>query len=160
MSYFKMSNMKSCQTSNGFTLVELMIVVVIISLLAMVAVPSYNVSVAKARRADAQSTLSGLAGAMERWFTETGSYLDAAGPKGSETATGAPRIYHTQSPIDGDIKFYNLTIHAATAGSYTIRATPIGGQADDGYLELASTGVERWDKNNDGDTDDAGENHW
>jgi type IV pilus assembly protein PilE len=160
MPYFKMPNMKSRQTSNGFTLVELLIVVVIISLLAMVAVPSYNVSVAKARRADAQATLSGLAGAMERWFTERGSYLQAAGPDSSPTDTGVPRIYYSQSPIDGNIKFYNLTIHSATAGTYTLRATPIGGQADDGYLEMASTGLERWDKNNDGDTSDSDENHW
>jgi len=160
MPYFKMPNMKSRQTSNGFTLVELLIVVVIISLLAMVAVPSYNVSVAKARRADAQSSLSNLAGAMERFFTENGTYDGAAGTSGTPTTTGAPWIYHSQTPIDGSVKFYNLTIHAATAGSYTLRATPIGGQAGDGYLELASTGVERWDKNNDGDTGDSDENHW
>ena len=160
MSNIKIPVVKNCQTSHGFTLVELMVVVVIISLLAMVAVPSYNVSVAKARRADAQSTLSGLASAMERWFTQSGSYLGAAGPIGSPTDTGAPHIYFAQSPVDGKIKFYNLTIHAATASTYTLRATPIGGQAGDGYLELVSTGIERWDKNNDGDTGDADENHW
>jgi type IV pilus assembly protein PilE len=148
------------QLNKGFTLVELLIVVVIVSLLAMVAVPSYNVSVAKARRADAQSSLSNLAGAMERFFTENGTYIGAAGSSGTPTATGAPWIYHTQSPIDGDIKFYNLTIETATAGAYTLRATPIGGQVGDGYMELLSTSVERWDRNNDGDTSDADEEHW
>jgi type IV pilus assembly protein PilE len=146
--------------NQGFTLIELMIVVVVVSLLAMVAIPSYNKSIAKARRGDAQASLSNLAAAMERYFTEEGSYVGAAGPVATPTATGSPNIYHTQSPVDGDIKFYDLTIEAATAGSYTVRATPIGGHEGDGYLELTSTGVERWDKNNDGDTDDAGENHW
>jgi len=160
MSQNKVANLSKCHISRGFTLVELMIVVVIVSLLAMVAVPSYNVSVSKARRADAQSSLSNLSGAMERFFTENGTYDGAAGTSGTPTTTGAPWIYHTQTPIDGNVKFYNLTIHAATAGSYTVRATPIGGQVDDGYLELASTGVERWDQNNDGDTNDADENHW
>jgi type IV pilus assembly protein PilE len=146
--------------NKGFTLVELMIVVVIVSLLAMVAVPSYNKSVAKARRADAQSSLSNLAGAMERFFTDQGTYVGAAGPIASPTATGVPNIYHSQTPVDGNVKFYNLTIEVATAGSYTLRATPIGGQVDDGYLELLSTGVERWDRNNDGDTSDTDEDHW
>ena len=155
-----MTTINNCNTSRGFTLVELLIVVVIISLLAMVAVPSYNVSVSKARRADAQASLANLSGAMERWFTDKGSYEGAAGPAGAPTDTGAPRIYHSQTPIDGSVKFYNLTIHAATAGAYTLRATPIGGQVGDGYLELASTGVERWDKNDDGDTADTDENHW
>ena len=150
----------SYRASKGFTLVELLIAVVIISLLAMVAVPSYNVSISKARRADAQTVLAGLAAAMERRFTTAGTYDGAAGPETTPTTTGAPWIYHSQSPIDGEVKFYNLTIHAASASSYTLRATPIGGQAEDGYLELTSTGVERWDKNNDGDTNDADENRW
>ncbi|WP_455201818.1 type IV pilin protein [Kaarinaea lacus] len=156
----KMTTINNRNTSQGFTLVELLIVVVIISLLAMVAVPSYNVSVSKARRADAQAGLANLSGAMERWFTDKGTYQGAAGPAATPTDTGAPRIYHTQTPVDGSVKFYNLTIHAASAGSYTLRATPIGGQVGDGYLELASTGVERWDKNDDGDTLDTDENHW
>ena len=146
--------------SKGFTLIELMVVVIIISLLAMVAIPSYNTSVAKARRADAQSSLSSFATAMERHFTENGTYLGAAGSVGTPVNTGSPWVFFTATPIDGDVKFYNLTIHAATAGSYTLRATPIGGQTEDGYLELSSTGIRRWDRNNDGDTADSGEDYW
>ncbi|WP_455208151.1 type IV pilin protein [Kaarinaea lacus] len=160
MSHNKSHKNIKCRNSTGFTLVELMIVIVIVSLLAMVAVPSYNKSVTKARRADAQSSLSNLAGAMERFFTENGTYIGAAGSSATPTATGAPWIYHTQTPIDGNVKFYNLTIQVATAGAYTLRATPIGGHVGDGYLELVSTGVERWDRNNDGDTIDPDEDHW
>jgi len=160
MSHKKSMKGNNHRTNKGFTLVELLIVVVIISLLAMVAVPSYNKSVAKARRADAQASLANLSGAMERWFTEKQSYLEAAGPEDTPTDTGVPRIYHSQTPVDGNVKFYNLTIEVATAGSYTLRATPIGGHVGDGYLELLSTGVERWDRNNDGDTIDADEDHW
>lgn len=150
----------SQQQSNGFTLIELLIVVVIVSLLALVAVPSYNVSVSKARRADAQSSLNNFANAMERHFTDKGTYLGAAGTPDDPLDIGAPWVYHAATPVDGDVKFYNLTIVAATAGSYLIRATPIGVQANDGYLEILSTGIQRWDKNNDGDTSDAGEAYW
>ena len=160
MSHNQLMTSSNSHTNKGFTLVELMIVIVVISLLAMVAVPSYNKSVAKARRADAQASLANLAGAMERFFTDKGTYVGAAGSSGTPATTGAPWIYHTQSPVDGNVKFYNLTIEVATAGSYTLRATPIGGHVGDGYLELLSTGVERWDRNNDGDTIDADEDHW
>ena len=146
--------------NNGFTLIELLIVMVVISLLAMVAIPSYKNSVAKARRADAQTSLANFSGAMERFFTENGTYIGAAGTQASPTATGSPWIHPAATPVDDTIKFYNLTIKAATAGSYTLRATPIGAQANNGYLELLSTGVERWDKNDDGDTSDPDENHW
>ena len=152
----KISN--TCNT--GFTLIELMVVIVIISLLAMAAIPSYNTSVAKARRADAQSSLANFANAMERHFTEKGTYLGAAGTPGTPTNTGAPWIFWKSTPVDGDIKFYNLTIETASAGSYMLRATPINGQENDGILELTSTGIERRDKNNDGDTSDSGEDYW
>jgi len=152
-------NIKSANCQ-GFTLIELLIVIVVVSLLALVAVPSYQKSVAKARRADAQTSLSNLAGAMERFFTENGTYIGAAGTEGAPTATGAPWIFPSATPVDDTIKFYNLTIEVATAGSYTLRATPIGVQTSDGYLQLLSTGIERWDNNNDGDTSDSGEDHW
>ncbi|WP_455366423.1 type IV pilin protein [Kaarinaea lacus] len=150
----------SISTNRGFTLIELMVVIIVISLLAMVAIPSYKTSVAKARRADAQSSLANFAQAMERHFTENGTYLGAAGTQGTPADTGAPWIFFTATPVDGEIKFYNLTIQSASAGSYTLRATPTGAQENDGILELSSTGIERWDRNNDGDTQDSGEDRW
>ena len=153
--------MKSNRAVNyGFTLIELMVVVVIISLLAMIAVPSYKMSVAKARRADAQSSLANFASAMERYFTENGTYLGAAGTDATPADTGISRIFDHATPVDGDVKFYNLTIQSASAGSYILRATPLGVQASDGYLEITSSGIQRWDRNNDGDTGDSGEDYW
>jgi type IV pilus assembly protein PilE len=53
----------------GFTLVELMIVVVIASILIGVAVPSYMNSIRKSRRADAKTALLDLAGREERYLS-------------------------------------------------------------------------------------------
>ena len=53
----------------GFTLVELMIVVVIASILLSVAVPSYLSSLRKARRADAKTAVLELAGREERYLS-------------------------------------------------------------------------------------------
>lgn len=142
---------------NGFTLVELMVIVAIVGILAAVAYPSYNESAKKTRRGDGMSALVGFANAMERHFTENNTYAGAAT---GGTSTGAPAIFSTEAPIDGSVKNYNLTIQSADGTSYTLRATPKNAQAGDGILELTSLGVRSWDKNNNGNTTDSGENSW
>ena len=52
--------------SSGFTLIEVMIVVALIALLATIAMPSYQDSIRKSRRADAKAALVQLAQFMER----------------------------------------------------------------------------------------------
>lgn len=133
------------QAMRGFTLIEIMVVVAILAILASIAVPSYQNSVAKSRRADAQAALQGLAQAMERHYTSTGSYAKAAA---GGADTGAPLIFSTKAPIDGSATYYNLKIHAASATAYTLAAEPVGAQLGDGVLVLTSTGRKGWDKNN------------
>lgn len=148
--------MRTKKFMRGFTLVEVMIVVVIIAILASIAVPAYNSSVRKGRRADAQASLMGLANALERQFTANGSYCDAGtagvgGCGGAAGDTGAPTIFATTSPATGT-PFYNLTIQAmnAAGNTFTLRATPINGQIGDGVIELDNTGARRWDEDNSG----------
>jgi len=140
-------------TSRGFTLVELMIAVAIAGIIAAIAYPSYQDQIRRTRRAAAQGDLTELSGVMERVFTENNSYT----PGGT-----APALPFTQSPKDGNSKVYNLALQASKSASYTLRATPIAGtsQAGDGFLQLANTGARGWDKNNDGDVADPGENTW
>lgn len=128
----------------GFTLIELMIVVAIIGIIAAIAYPSYQSQVDRTRRVDGQGALMEMAAAMERHFAGNNSYLEAATGGAN---TGAPAIFPTEAPLSGDTKYYDLTIQAATATTYTLRATPKGAQAGDGVLELDSTGVKRWDGN-------------
>lgn len=125
------------KSSKAFTLIELMITVAVIGILAGIAYPSYQDSVMKSRRRDAQGALVGLANAMERHFTETNSYLGAA------DADDKPTIYATQSPVDGGTAYYNLFITAATATTFTLQATRTGAQSSDkcGELTLSNTGA-------------------
>lgn len=141
----------------GFTLIELIISLAVVAILVSFAYPAYVQHGINARRADAQGALMGLASAMERFYTENNTYVGAAA---GGAATGAPAIYAVQSPIDGGPAAYNLAIQAATATTYTLRATPAGSQVGDGLQELDSTGGRRWDRNDDGDTSDPGENSW
>ena len=141
---------KKINKQNGFTLIELIIVIAIIGVLTAIAFPSYQNYLKKSRREDAKGALMGLANAMERHFTETNSYQKAAT---SNADTGTPRIYSAISPIDGDTAYYDLSITAATQTTYTIKATPISGstQKDDGFLEMKHTDSKgRWDRDNSG----------
>jgi type IV pilus assembly protein PilE len=60
--------------NQGFTLVELMVVVAIISILAMVGIPSYRDYVVRGQLADAATGLASVRANMERHFQDNRSY--------------------------------------------------------------------------------------
>ncbi len=113
----------------GVTLIELMIVVAILGIIASIAYPSYQESVAQGNRADAQANLLSLSQHMERVFTENGSYTGAVLP-------------YTESPRDGANKLYDLGFAASSATSYTLQATPKNGMTGDrcGNMTLTNIG--------------------
>lgn len=104
--------MKNLKTQKAFTLLELMIVVAIVGILASIAIPSYQESVKKSRRADATGALMVLANKMERFFTVNNTYSGA--------------------PVDDDTEFYRLTAAVPSATTYTLSATPKTGKAQVG----------------------------
>ena len=125
---------KKYQANKGFTLIELMIVVAIIGIIASIALPAYQNSVQKAKRADAQGALLGLANALERYYTENNSYQ----------GTSAAAIFSGTVPTDGGTTYYDLSISAPTTSTYTITAAGTGSMGGDkcGDLTYASTGVQ------------------
>lgn len=147
----------------GFTLIELLIGVVIVGILTAIAFPAYQNSVTQSRRADAQGALTQLNNAMERVFTQNNTYMPlvAGVPTAPTLGAGAGAIFPNQTPLDGATKYYNLTISAIAANTFTLRATPIAGtgQASNGIIELDHTGAKRWDADNSGGFS-AAENNW
>jgi type IV pilus assembly protein PilE len=115
--------------SPGFTLIELMIVIAVIAILAMIAIPAYNDSITKARRADGMSALMDALTRQERFFTENNTY--------TTTLADVPIATNSQEG------YYTLAAAACGAGIQScviITATPTAAQAHDGALTLNSRG--------------------
>lgn len=73
---------ESKMNQNGFSLIELMIVVAIIGILAAIAVPNYQKFQSRARQSEVKTGLSGLFVAEKAFFSEYATYataLDAVG---------------------------------------------------------------------------------
>jgi type IV pilus assembly protein PilE len=75
------------QKSDGFTLIELMIVVAIIGILAAIALPSYQDYVRKSRRTDATVAISKIQQAQEKWRANNTSYTTTLSDLGATSAT-------------------------------------------------------------------------
>ncbi len=138
--------------SAGFTLIELMIVVVIVGILMLVAVPMYENQVLRTYRTTAQSDLIGFAQAMEKQYALTYSYAGAV----------AGETYPDESPLDSDNKRYDLEIIEAELSSttFTLRAVPKNAQEGDGALYLDHLGRRKWDRDDDGDPNEPDERSW
>lgn len=117
----------------GFTLLELMIVLVVIAILTAIAVPTYSGYVVRTKRAVAASCLSQYATFMERYYTTNLSYKNAVLP-----TLGCAGPDQTQD-------YYNYQLAAATTAAYTVQAVPINGQLSRdtkcGTLSLTQTGT-------------------
>lgn len=60
----------------GFTLIELLVVMAILALLISVAAPRYFHSINKAEEATLKEDLHQMRGALDKYFTDNGSYPD------------------------------------------------------------------------------------
>ena len=103
----------------GFTLIELMIVVALISILAAIAVPSYTSYVNKQRMRAAQADLVVLAANAENTFQRTLTY-----PATTTTTAGTKTALASWQPSDD--KLFDFLISASSATAFTVQAVGKG----------------------------------
>lgn len=68
------ANVAKTTNRNGFTLLELLLVIVVVSLLAFVLYPRLVAGPVNARDADRKQDISRIKNALERYYQENGSY--------------------------------------------------------------------------------------
>jgi type IV pilus assembly protein PilE len=110
------------RAQQGFSLIELMITVAVVSILTAVALPSYQQYQVRAGRAEGKAALLRAAQWLERAATVTGSYpAQTAFPTGlGSSESGRYTIAYVPAPTTG-------------GATYTLTATPVstGPQATD-----------------------------
>jgi len=92
------------KTRNGFTLVELLIVVAIIGFLAAVAYPSYTAYVMRGKLVEATSALSDGRVKMEQYFQDNRTYIGGPAPAATASFT-----YSVLLPTPPTLSTYTIT---------------------------------------------------
>ena len=126
--------MKRIQKEKGFSLVELMVVVAVISILASIAVPRFRIYQAKARRTEAATNLNQIYTLEQSYYGDNDNYL-GLGATGDTTTCNDPSSLAIGFIINPCVKArykYSTTIPAAaaTGASFSAQAATGTGAAN------------------------------
>jgi type IV pilus assembly protein PilA len=105
--------MKMRKAQQGFTLIELMIVVAIIGILAAIAIPSYNDYTARAQMSEAVELMGGTKTPLAEWFSDKGTW-----PSVLNSVSGSLSGKYTSSLVgtDGGGATYTVTAKMLPTG--------------------------------------------
>ena len=138
---------------NGFTLLELLIVIVVIGIIVAIAIPSYTRYVVRAQRVEARDTLQAVANLIEQNYRVTRNYKLMADNKTKLSDDIIKNWHKDKIPANGDaryeISFVNGSINE---NGYILQAAAVGLQAkrdtDCPYFFYDQSGVKMASKAN------------
>ncbi|MDE2417464.1 MAG: type IV pilin protein [Burkholderiales bacterium] len=131
----------------GFTLIELMIVVAVVGILATIAIPSYQNSILKGKRAEGRAALTELMLQEERYMTQSNSYCAFSNSAGvTAVVDGCTTVpFKTFSGDSLAQTSYYLSASACTSTTIkecvVVTATPVKSDPEAGNLQILSSGT-------------------
>lgn len=134
------------KTNNGFTLIELMIVVAIIGLLAAVALPAYQNYTARTRMSEVIIALSRCRSSVTE-ITSSAMILPLGGGWGCESTVGAPAFSQYVETIEtsdeGAVRAEIRNISALVNGQHIVMR-PWPDMARSGFIQVGDH-ISLWD---------------
>jgi type IV pilus assembly protein PilE len=121
---------RSKKNQAGFTLIELIIVVVVIAILASVAIPSYTGYITDARRQGAVQEMLKIASAQEQFFMDNKAYASTLVALGYDAQPIGTDANGAIVPAADASAMYNFDISSTTTSTsgviraYTVSAVP------------------------------------
>jgi type IV pilus assembly protein PilE len=130
------------QSNGGFTLIELMTVVIVVAVLMAIALPAYQNQVLRGHRAAAKGEMLEIANRQQQYLLANRTYTNDA----------TDFAYTPPADVAARYSFSLSTVSATGVPSFTVTFQPIGTQLRDGAdpLTLNSEGVktpaDKWER--------------
>src|SRR6476661_2966692 len=136
------------KAADGFTLIEVMVVVAILGILAGIAYPSYQEAVRKAKRAEGRAALMQLMKQQERYYSKNNGYIEFSSAAGNANQklfkwfsgdSAAASAYEIDAVACDGETIRDCVLLTATPGTSKVNASFTDPAC--GKLMLTSTGV-------------------
>lgn len=127
--------------NKGFTLIEVIISIAILSILLAIAVPKYKDYIREGNRAAMKAELMQIASALERYKALQMTYTNATLAAGPGSVYGSEVYPKGES---GSKVLYDLSFSEAPGTTWELVAAPANVQEGDGVLMINSAGQTCW----------------
>ena len=124
------------RNNSGFTLVEIMIVVLIVALLASIAIPNLLRARMSAHDASAQATLKAISTAMESYLSVNTTY-----PPDTTTLVNATPPYLQADYFTGTHNGFTFTLDSLSSQLYSVTAAPTSANLGSGSFTISTGSV-------------------
>ena len=124
------------RTDSGFTLVEIMLVILIVALLASIAIPNVLRARINAHDASAQTALKAISTAMETYLSANNAY-----PPDMTTLVDATPPYLQVDYFTGTHNGFTFTLDSLSNELYSVTAVPASPNLGSGSFTISTGSV-------------------